>query len=211
MVQFDRRAVLRGAAAVAGGAALGPFAGFAARAGAAAAPRRPDPTLGPIPDLRDGAVRLWLPQGFQYRSFHDTESQVVLDDGTNLPGRHDGMAAFRGPDGHYLLVRNHEVNGTGTAFGDASKAYDPMALGGTTTIEVTKHGEVVRSFTSLNGTQMNCSGGPMPWGAWVSCEETVNHGCVEHSADPAPRFHLRGTEEGPVEPGTDHVGGALRA
>ena len=49
------------------------------------------------PDLRDGAVRLHLPEGFSYRSFHDTESPVTLDDGTVLPGRHDGMAAFPGP------------------------------------------------------------------------------------------------------------------
>ena len=55
-----------------------------------------------------------------------------------------------------------------------SQAYDPMAQGGTTTVEVTRHGEVLRSYTSLNGTQMNCSGGPMPWGSWVTCEETVN-------------------------------------
>lgn len=177
MVHLDRRSVLRGAAVVAGGAALGPFAGFATRASAdpaAAGRSRPDPTLVPVADHRDGAVRLHLPEGFEYRSFHDTETPVVLDDGTNLPGRHDGMAAFRGPNGNYLLVRNHEVNGPGPAFGDAAQAYDPMAQGGTTTIEVTRYGEVVRSFTSLNGTQMNCSGGPMPWGSWITCEETVN-------------------------------------
>ena len=51
--------------------------------------------LRPVPDLRDGKVRLHLPDGFAYRSFHDTESPVTLDDGTALPGRHDGMGAFR--------------------------------------------------------------------------------------------------------------------
>jgi uncharacterized protein len=175
MAELGRRSVLRGAAAAVLG---GPFLGFvnrspaaAAAAAAAAAPRN---ALGPIADLRDGIVRLWLPDGFQYRSFHDTESPVVLDDGTRLPGRHDGMGAFRGPDGNYLLVRNHELNNPGAAFGDAAQAYDPMAQGGTTTIEVTPYGEVVRAHTSLNGTQMNCSGGRMPWGSWISCEETVN-------------------------------------
>ena len=49
-----------------------------------------------------------------------------------------------------------------------------MARGGTTTVEVTRHGEVVAAYTSLNGTMMNCSGGQMPWGAWITCEETVN-------------------------------------
>ena len=172
---LNRRTVLRGAAAAAGGALLGgPFAGFVARDAAGAIGDADFRQLRAIPDLRDGVVRLWLPQDFQYRSFHDTEFPVVLDDGTNLPGRHDGMAAFRGPNGNVLLVRNHELNNPGPAFGDASAAYDPMAQGGTTTIEVTKFGEVVHAHTSLNGTQMNCSGGPMPWGSWISCEETVN-------------------------------------
>ena len=49
-----------------------------------------------------------------------------------------------------------------------------MAGGGTTTVEVTRFGEVVNAYTSLNGTQMNCAGGRMPWGSWVTCEETVN-------------------------------------
>jgi secreted PhoX family phosphatase len=174
MASLRRRTVLRGAAAAAGSAVLGgPFAGFAARA--EAHPGRPveRPPLGPIPDERDGVVRLWLPPGFRYRSFHDTEQTVTLDDGTLLPGRHDGMAAFRGHKGTYILVRNHEVNGTTGAFGPGTP-YDSAAPGGTTTVEVSRFGQVERAFTSLNGTQMNCSGGPMPWGSWVSCEETIN-------------------------------------
>ena len=171
MTRIDRRTFLAGSAAAVGTATLGgPFAGFLA--GPVAASRMP--TLGPIPDLRDGQVRLWLPAGFQYRSFHDTEQTVVLDDGTTLPGRHDGMAAFRGQHGNVVLVRNHEVNNPVPAFGDAAEAYDPMAGGGTTTTEVTPFGQVVSARTSLNGTQMNCSGGRMPWGAWITCEETVN-------------------------------------
>ncbi len=71
----------------------------------------------PVPDERDGAVRLHLPRGFCYRSFHDTQQPVTLTDGTALPGRHDGMAAFDGPRRSVLLVRNHEVNNPGPAFG----------------------------------------------------------------------------------------------
>jgi secreted PhoX family phosphatase len=172
MAVINRRRFLQSAAGAAGALALGgPFQGFTALG----ASRKPAfRQLRPVPDLRDGVVRLHLPAGFTYRSFHDTSSPVVLDDGTVLPGRHDGMGAFPGPDGNILLVRNHEVNNPGPAFGDASEAYDPMAQSGTTTIEVTPHGEVVHSYTSLNGTQMNCSGGVMPWGSWVSVEETIN-------------------------------------
>jgi secreted PhoX family phosphatase len=177
MATMDRRRFLQGAVSAAGAAGLvglgGPFQGFTQLASAASG--RPSfRHLRPVPDLRDDVVRLHLPEGFQYRSFHDTEETVELDDETILPGRHDGMGAFPGPNGNVLLVRNHEVNNPGPAFGDASKAYDPMAQSGTTTIEVTPQGEVVRSFTSLNGTQMNCSGGIMPWGSWITCEETIN-------------------------------------
>ena len=116
-MSIERRTVLKGGAAVAGGALMaGPFQGLvAAPAGALGAPAFRG--LRPIPDQRDGAVRLHLPEGFSYRSFHDTESPVTLDDGTMLPGRHDGMAAFAGEDGRVVLVRNHEVNGPGPAFG----------------------------------------------------------------------------------------------
>ncbi|HET6561017.1 MAG TPA: alkaline phosphatase PhoX [Marmoricola sp.] len=171
---IERRTLLKTGtvAALAGG----PFAGFAALP-AEAHPHHPRHVeLVPVPDRRDGKVRLHLPKGFGYRSFHDTEETVVLDDGTVLPGRHDGMGAFWGPKGNSRLVRNHEINvtpGQG-AFGDPEDAYDPMAGGGTTSIQITPHGHDVWSRTSLNGTLMNCSGGVMPWGSWVTCEETVN-------------------------------------
>jgi uncharacterized protein len=166
----ERRTLLKTSAL---GAALGgPFAGLVAMSAEAHPPPNPG-ALVPVPDRRDGAVRLHLPEGFSYRSFHDTELPVTLTDGTALPGRHDGMGAFDGPRRSYVLVRNHEVNNPGAYFGPGTP-YDPMARGGTTTIQVTPHGRPIRAFTSLNGTMMNCSGGVMPWGSWVTCEETVN-------------------------------------
>lgn len=172
---LERRTFLKGSVAAAGGFALaGPFAGFVAGP-AAALGGAPFRALRAVADERDGQVRLHLPEGFSYRSFHDTEYPVVLDDGTRLPGRHDGMGAFAGANGGYVLVRNHEVNNPGTAFGPiTASTYDPKAKGGCTTIEVSAFGEVRHAHTSLNGTMMNCSGGPMPWGAWVTCEETIN-------------------------------------
>ena len=174
-MSIERRTVLKGAAAATGGALLaGPFQGLvAAPAAGLGAPAFRG--LRAIPDLRDGTVRLHLPEGFSYRSFHDTTSQVVLDDGTVLPGRHDGMAAFPGEDGRVTLVRNHEVNAPGNAFGPVGDhTYDPMAQGGCTVVDTSLTGEVEEAWTGLNGTMMNCSGGPMPWGTWVTCEETVN-------------------------------------
>lgn len=177
MTDLDRRRFLSGiAAATAGGAVLsGPLAGYAASVAGAGPGKTAARALAPTPDLRDGVVRLSLPQGFSYRSFHDTSTgPVVLDDGSVLPGRHDGMGAFAGGDGTSILVRNHELNGPGSAFGASGPVYDPAAQGGTTTVEVTADGTVLGARASLSGTQMNCAGGVMPWGSWITCEETVN-------------------------------------
>jgi secreted PhoX family phosphatase len=174
-VELQRRTALKGgAAAVAGALTGGPFAGLLA-APADAAHQTRHRRLRAIPDQRDNKVRLHLPEGFKYRSFHDTEFPVTLGDGTSLPGRHDGMGAFRGPNGNILLVRNHEITNQAavTAFGPGTP-YDGHAGAGCTTIEVDKYGEVVDSWTSLNGTMFNCSGGVMPWGSWITCEETIN-------------------------------------
>ena len=170
----ERRTVLKGGAAAVAALAGGPFQGLL-NSPTGAAPAAPYRELGPIPDERDGKVRLHLPKDFSYRSFHDTEFTVTLDDGTILPGRHDGMGAFAGPNGNILLVRNHEItnSATATAFGPGTP-YDAKAGAGTTTIEVTGFGEVVEAYTSLNGTMFNCSGGVMPWGSWITCEETIN-------------------------------------
>ncbi|MFI7698446.1 PhoX family protein [Nonomuraea sp. NPDC049480] len=152
----------------------GPFAGVACAGTQGGA--QPAPSgygqLRPVRDLRDGKVRLHLPEGFKYRSF--SAAGEKFSDGSTVPGRHDGMAAFSGPGGSAILIRNHEVNGPVGAFGDKDRAYDPMAGGGTSTLRVSRYGEVIKSAPSLNGTMMNCSGGPMVWRAWVSCEETVN-------------------------------------
>ncbi|MGW0657923.1 alkaline phosphatase PhoX [Streptodolium elevatio] len=182
---MDRRRFLSRSATVAVGAAVvgGPFQGLAAHAadavaadGTGADTRHGRPggygPLKPVADERDGAVRLHLPDGFRYRSF--TPAGSPMTDGAPTPGKHDGMAAFRGRRGTTVLVRNHEVNGPVGAFGDAARAYDPATGGGTTTVVVDRYGNVESSRVSLNGTQMNCSGGPMPWGSWITCEETVN-------------------------------------
>ena len=190
-MSIERRTVLKGGAAVAGGALLGgPFQGLvAAPAAGLGAPafRR----LRAVPDQRDGTVRLHVPEGFAYRSFHDTSSPVTLDDGTRLPGRHDGMAAFAGEDAAVTLVRNHEVNGSGAPFGPVGgHTYDTSARGGCTVVDVSLTGEVTGAWTGLNGTMMNCSGGPMPWGVWVTCEETVNGPDVGPDFTKAPNTAL---------------------
>jgi len=180
MTAIDRRAFLRRASlstaalATLGGPLQGVFARGALAAGATGVARNNGGygPIGPVPDLTDGVVRLHLPKGFEYRSF--TPTGTVMTDGVITPGRHDGMAAFSWGRDRYRLVRNHEVNGPVTAFGESGKAYDTMAGGGTTTLEVNRHAAKAHSWVSCNGTQMNCAGGATPWGTWITCEETVN-------------------------------------
>ncbi len=141
---------------------------------------------GPLVDDVNGVLD--LPAGFSYRVI--STSGKPMSDGLFTPGLPDGMAAFSGPDGLTILVRNHELmpfQGP-SAFGkfnelfgkvDIKKIYDPghgltPHNGGTTTVVYdTKEQKVVRDFLSLGGTTRNCAGGPTPWNSWITCEESV--------------------------------------
>ena len=128
-----------------------------------------------VGDLSNEPI-LALPNGFNYRVLSMTGD--VMSDGSRVPAGHDGMAAFAGPRGATLLVRNHEI-GTSVQADYAypvagGPRYSIGAHGGTTTIVVGRNREVRRHFVSLAGTHTNCAGGPTPWGSWLSCEETFS-------------------------------------
>ena len=129
-----------------------------------------------------------LPRGFELTVV--SRAGDTMSDGLTVPGQHDGMAAFDAGGGRVALVANHEIDSAypeTSAFGrnyaavpDAMKqfVYDngygetPGAGGTTTTIYDPVARRTERQHLSLAGTEVNCSGGPTPWGSWLSCEET---------------------------------------
>jgi len=149
----------------------------------------------------DPAGILDLPAGFRYRIL--SRSGDSLSDGNVVPSSHDGMAAFRAGLFGTFLVRNHELNPEDVAEDSlvsvahvAGKTYDPAGAGGTTTLVISPHRELLRHQISLAGTLDNCGGGPSPWRTWLTCEETLEtlekpHGYIFevdpwHGGNPEP-------------------------
>ena len=135
--------------------------------------------------VRDPDGMLDLPATFRYRIVACEGDE--MSDGLLVPARADGMAAFDAGDGRVALVCNHENHPSlGSAFGPANerlgrlppdRLYDagggvtPGAGGTTTILYDLRAGETLSCHLSLAGTEINCAGGPTPWGSWLSCEE----------------------------------------
>lgn len=126
-----------------------------------------------------------LPEGFRY-SIIDRMGQL-MDDGYVSPGLPDGMACFDIGDNKLALMRNHELQPSQKRFSAVfpskkmpEESYDKNSYGSVSRIVFDKTSlQVLRKNLVLLGTDINCSGGPSPWG-WLSCEETTvpNHGYV---------------------------------
>ncbi len=178
---MDRRSFLRDLMYFSGGLAI---AGTSLRARAVELGNGANPSalraygfgdIAPMAAKNTGETLISLPKGFEYNIIGRVRS--TMSDGRPTPAAHDGMWTFKAKN-QLRIVRNHEVSHgsvpvAGAAIGTVNH-YDEMAGGGTTTLVIDpKTNTVIRDFVSLSGTLINCSGGPTPWGSWISCEETT--------------------------------------
>lgn len=114
--------------------------------------------IGPLGDPDANGVR--VAPGFTAR--------IVAQRGENVPGTSypwhafpDGGATFGLPDGGWVYVSNSEI----------------PRVGGVSAIRFDASGAVMDAYRILSDTDVNCAGGPTPWGSWLSCEE-VSDGAV---------------------------------
>ena len=192
--RFDRRQFMRKAAATSVGfAGLGRFLEGSVQADWLL--KLATPGYGPLEP--DPAAVIDLPKGFTYQVI--SIAGDTMNDGFIVPGKHDGMGAFAGPNGTTILVRNHEISPGHRCIGpfdpelsrfskiDMSKVYDPgksedggpsPSRGGCTRLVYDTHGgtepgQLISHELALVGTEHNCAGGVTPRNTWLSCEESV--------------------------------------
>jgi secreted PhoX family phosphatase len=168
---ISRRAMLNRSAAALGIALAGNLEGLFGDAVTQASAHGRPVGYGPLIDDPNGLLS--LPKGFRYTIVAQS-GVTTLESGQPTPSDPDGTAAFAGRHGGTVLVNNHEVGGSEPYRVPPipGYVYDEAAGGGTTTIEVDRHGRRIREYVSIAGTHNNCAGGRTPWDTWLTCEET---------------------------------------
>ncbi len=109
--------------------------------------------IGKLGDADKNGLR--LPKGFVGRIVAKQGEKPVKDSDYEWHAAPDGGATFETEDGGWIYVSNSEI---------------PFS-GGVGALKFDKQGDLVDAYSILQDSSINCAGGRMPWGVWLSCEE----------------------------------------
>lgn len=117
------------------------------------------PTLGPLQAADANGLR--LPAGFTGRVVARVDEALGPRAELYLASP-DGAATYPTRDGGFIYCVNSEA-----------------VFGGVSAIRFDRDGEITDYYGVATETAMNCSGGKMPWGTWMTCEETLTGRVLE--------------------------------